>query len=198
MRGPNHLTLGIAIAVVCIVGGFFVMVNEDPPKPVERAVPARAEIERAVREGEVLRGPAGAPFALRYPDGWEPMDRDELQSVGGGALAGLRSDDNSGLLTVTVRPPIEGGVAAVQRDLPGQLRRAFDDAGAVTVRRLRVAAGPAVYASLRRGESGQLQSLLVLPDVGGQSYQVGAAIRPTARDVAAQVGVMLRTFDVDR
>jgi hypothetical protein len=196
MRGPNHVTLGIAIAVAFIGAGVLVMVNQDPPPAKVRTVPERSVIEREVREGEVLRGPRGAPFTLRHPDDWSPMDRDELQRVGGGALAGVRRADNSGLVTVTVRDAPAGGLDAVERDLPGQIAQSFDDAGKVSVRRLEVAAGPAVYASFERRESGQLQSLLVVPGAGRRTFQVGAAIRGTARDTAAQVGAMLRTFDI--
>ena len=37
--------------------------------------------------------------------------------------------------------------------------------------------------------------MLVVPD-GDRSYQVDAAIRPEARDAAAELGAMLRTFDI--
>ena len=61
---------------------------------------------------------------------------------------------------------------------------------------MRVAAGPALYASFVRERSGQIHSMLVVPEGRRRSYQVDAAIRPEAQDAAAEVGAMLKTFDI--
>ena len=95
-----------------------------------------------------------------------------------------------------MREPIRGGIASLRRTLPADLEQRFPDFRLVAIRQVRVAAGPALYTSFVREESGQIQTMLVVPQAGRRSYQVDAVIRSEAQDTAAQVGVMLGTFDL--
>jgi hypothetical protein len=196
MRAPSHKVVGVAIVLVAIAFGFSLMGRDDPPPPKVRKAPSAATIQRDLREGEVLDGPSRTPFALRHPDTWEALEEDEIPDGDPKPAGGLRRNDSSGLLTISVRGPIEGGIKTLERTLPDDLRARIPDFRLVAIRRVRVAAGPALYASFVREDSGQIQTMLVVPEGNVRSYQLDAAIRPEARDTAAEVGAMLRTFDI--
>ncbi len=196
MRPPNHKILGVSIVVVALVVGVLLMGNDDPPEPKVRKAESRAKIERDLRDGKVLTGPESAPFALRFTDDWTGLDAQQLAEQNPRPAAGLRRKDNSGLLTVSVRGPIRGGIGALRRTLPAELEQRFPDFRLVAIRQVRVAAGAALYTSFVREDSGQIQTMLVVPDGNRRSYQVDAVIRSEAQDTAAQVGVMLGTFDL--
>ena len=195
MSAPSNKVLGIAIVLVSVALGVALMGREsaDPPKPKSREADSRTAIERQLREGEILSGEADTPFRLRHPDDWVEIEKHQLPQSEPSPLAGLRRTNNAALLTVAVAGPVEGGLERLERDtrggdVPEGLRLR-------TVRRVRVAAGPALYAQYTREENGQIQTALVVPD-GDRSYRVDAVVRPEAEDAAAQLGAMLRTFDV--
>jgi hypothetical protein len=196
MGAPNNLVIGIAIVLVSVAFGISLMNTEEPPAPKVAKAPSRATIERELRAGDVLNGPAETPFALRHPDSWEALPEHEIPEGEPEPVAGLRRDDSSGLLTVSVRGPLPGGIAAREKTLRTELEQRLDDVRVTAVRRVRVAAGPALYASFVREDSGQIQTMLLVPEGNRRTYQLDAAVRPVAQDAAAELGAMLRTFDV--
>ena len=198
MQAPNHKVLGVAIVLAAVALGIVLMgqSDEEPPKPEVRKAESRSAIERDLRDGDVLAGPSPTPFVLRFTDDWAELDDEALGDGDPRPVAGLRRNDNSGLLTVSVRGPVRGGIASLRRTLPDELEQRFDDFRLVAIRQVRVAAGPALYTSFVREKSGQIQTMLVVPDGNRRSYQVDAVIRGEAQDTAAQVGVMLGTFQV--
>jgi hypothetical protein len=196
MSAPSHKIVGIAIVLVAVAFGFSLMGRDDPPPPEVRKAQSPATIERDLREGEVLTGPRDTPFSLRHPERWAVLEDDEIPEGDPQPAAGLRRNDSSGLLTVSVRGPVEGGIASMEKTLADDLERRIDDFRLTAIRRVRVAAGPALYASFVRERSGQIQTMLVIPEGNRRSYQIDAAIRPEAQDTAAEVGAMLRTFDI--
>ena len=195
MKAPNSTVLGIAIVLVTGAFGVAVMLEtvDDPPAPKVRTTPDRATIDRELREGEVLAGPEDTPFRLRHPDEWVEVEKHQLPQSDPSPLAGLRRTNNSALLTVSVDGPVEGGLARLERET--RRRGDGDDLRLRSVRRVRVAAGPALYASYTREAEGQIQIALIVPDAD-RSYRVDAVVRAEAKDAAAQLGAMLRTFDV--
>ena len=196
MSAPSNKILGIAIVLVTLALGFSLMGREDPPPPKVSKAPSRASIERDLREGEVLKGPPDTPFALRHPEKWEPVEEDQIPDGDPRPIAALRRNNSAGLITISVLGPVEGGIAAREKALRAELEQRVPDARVTAIRRVRVAAGLALYASFVRKDSGQIQTMLVVPEGNRRSYQVDAAIRPEAQDAAAELGAMLRTFDI--
>jgi hypothetical protein len=183
------------IAVGVTLG--WILIPKDPPDdPAADDTPSRQEILADLREGGTLTGPPSAPFSLRHTDDWTPLPREQLEGREPEPLAGLRRRDNSGALTVTEGGPVEGGIARLRRTLPATLRERFDDFRLVAIRRVRVQAGPALYTSFVRQRTNEIQTVLVVPDGNRRSFQVDAVIRGAAADTAAEVGVMLGTFDI--
>ena len=195
MSAPSNKIIGIAIVLVTAAFGFSLMGREDPPPPKVTEAPSRATIERELREGAVLRGPADTPFTLRHPERWEALEEDEIPDGDPKPIAGLRRNNSAGLLTVSVLGPIEGGIDAREKTLRTEIEERVTDARVTAIRQVPVAAGTALYASFVRERTNQIQTMLVIPDAD-RSYQVDAAIRPEAQDAAAELGAMLRTFDI--
>lgn len=195
MNAPNNKVVGIAIVLATAAFGFSLMGRDDPPPPKVSKAPSRATIERELREGEVLKGPADTPFTLRHPDRWEPLKETEIPEADPRPITGLRRNNSAGLLTVSVADPLEGGIAAQEKTLRADIERRVPDARVTAIRKVQVAAGPALYASFVRESNNQIQTILVVPD-GDRSYKLDAAIRPEAQDAAAELGAMLRTFDI--
>jgi len=197
MAAPNHKVLGVAIVLVAAALGFTLMGREDDraPEPTVRKAASRAEVERQLREGKVLSGPEETPFRLRYPDDWVEVETHQLPRTEPPPLAGLRRTNNAALLTVSVAGPVEGDLDRLARETRSQFENG-DDLRLRDIRKVRVAAGPALYASFTREKSDQIQTALIVPSGSERSYRVDAAVRPEAQDAAAQVGAMLRTFDI--
>jgi hypothetical protein len=196
MRPPSNKIAGVAIVLVAVALGVVLMGREDPPAPEIRKAPSRAQIQRELREGKVLAGPPTAPFTLRFTDDWVAVPLDDLPKGELRPVAGLRRTDNSALLSVAVAETEPGGIERLQTTLAATIERRYDDARRVAIRRVSVAAGPALYASFVREKTGQLQTTLVVPDDDRRSFEVDAVIRGERQDTAAQVGAMLGTFDV--
>src|SRR5688572_21703217 len=147
MSAPNNKVIGIAIVLVTAAFGFSLMGREDPPPPKVSKAPSRATIERDLREGEVLEGPADTPLTLRHPERWEPLEASEIPEADPRPIAGLRRNNSAGLLTVSVAGPVEGGLAEREKTFRADIERRVPDARVTDVRQVRVAAGPALYAS---------------------------------------------------
>jgi hypothetical protein len=110
-------------------------------------------------------------------------------------LAGLRRRDRSASIIISLGGPIEGGISSLERRLPRELERRFPDFRLQAIRRINVAAGPALYTSWVRSRSGQIQTNLVVPEGNKYSFSVDAVINPGANSASAEAGGMLRTFD---
>ena len=196
MKAPNSTVLGIAVVLISVSLGVVVMSREpDAPAPKDRQAASPAAIERQLREGEVLAGTDDTPFRLRHPDEWVEIEKHQLPKADPSPVAGLRRTNNAALLAVSVDGPVEGGLDRLERETRRRGDSDDEDLRLRAVRRVRVAAGPALYASYTRRSSKQIQTALIVPD-GDRSYRVDAVVRSEARDAAAQLGAMLRTFDV--
>ena len=181
-----------ALVVILLVTG--VIGGDDDGGSSE--VPTSEELVKELREGKILVGPSQAPFAMRYTNDWSLLEAEQLRTAGNTPpIAGLRRADSSGVLTVTLRGPIKGGIGSLEQRLPDELARRFDDFRLQTIRRIDVAAGEALFTSWTRTRSGRVQSQLVVPVSNKRSFSVDVVLAADARDAAAEVGSMFRTFD---
>jgi hypothetical protein len=133
-------------------------------------------------------------FSLVLPDGWRVLRAAELPTVPGEPAAVLRTTDGSGVVVVRERPALAGNDRSLTRDLTAQLGRRFAGMKPVTARTIALAGGPAYVYTFARPTAGRVQSLAVVPRAG-RTYTLDAVAGAGARDVAAQVGAILRSFD---
>jgi hypothetical protein len=181
----------VILLVTGVIGG-----DDDDDGGDEAKAPTPEQVVRELREGQVLIGPREAPFAMRYTNDWALLSSEQLREAGDQPpLAGLRRKDRSGVLSVTLRGPIKGGIGSLEERLPDELASRFDDFRLQTIRRIDVAAGPALYTSWVRTKSGRVQSQLVVPVSNKRSFTVDTVLNANAKDAAAEVGGMYRTFD---
>jgi hypothetical protein len=137
---------------------------------------------------------ADKTFSVVVPDGWRALSQAELRDVPGVPAAVLRRTDGSGLVVVRERPALARNRRSLTRDLTAQIARRFTGAEPVTSRTVRLAGGPVYVYTFARPTAGRVQSIAVAPRAG-RTYTLDAVAGAGARDVAAQVGAILRSFD---
>lgn len=185
-----------ALVVILLVSGVVGGSDDDDGKAADETVPTADQVAQELRDGKILTGSRQAPFAMRFTDDWVQVAPADLRtSDDDPPIAGLRRSDGSGLLTVTLRGPIRGGIGTVEKELPAELERRIPDIQLQRVRRIQVAAGPALYALWTRKKTGAVQSQLIVPVSNRRSFTVDVLLQPGAKDAPVEVGAMLRTFD---
>lgn len=138
---------------------------------------------------------ADRTFSVVVPDGWRALSRPELRRLPGGAPAAvLRRTDGSGVVVVRERRALAGNRRSLTRDLTAQIARRFTGAKPVTSRTVRLAGGPVYVYTFVRPAAGRVQSIAVAPRPG-RTYTLDAVAGAGARDAAAQVGAIVRSFD---
>jgi len=147
-------------------------------------------------------GDAGAParytardkaFSVVVPDGWRALRPAELRAVPGAPAAVLRRADGTGVVVIRERPALAGNGRSLTRDLTAQIARRFQGVRPVTSRTVGLAGGPAYVYTFARPTAGRVQSIAVAPRAG-RTYTLDAVAGAGARDVAAQVGAIVRSF----
>ena len=147
-------------------------------------------------------GDAGAParytagdkaFSVVVPDGWRALRPAELRAVPGAPAAVLRRADGTGVVVIRERPALAGNGRSLTRDLTAQVARRFKGVRPVTSRTVTLAGGPAYVYTFARPTAGRVQSIAVAPRAG-RTYTLDAVAGAGARDVAAQVGAIVRSF----
>jgi len=155
-------------------------------------------LPRALAEGDELRGPDGS-FTLRYPQGWQPLGREDL---GRGAerdaapIAGVRRGERGGVLLVEQRGRLETPLDQIEEDLTRRLRRSIDDFRFVSSDQVKLPAGDAVSYTFIRTGSGQVQNLVVIPK-GERTFTLNSVIGARAREAAREVAQMVRSFEAE-
>jgi hypothetical protein len=166
-------------------------------------VPALGAIVAAVALGghggdgaaPVRHTAADKTFSVVVPDGWRALSQAELRQVAGGTPAAvLRRTDGSGVVVVRERPALAGNRRSLTRDLTAEIARRFTGVEPVTSRTVRLAGGPVYVYTFARPTAGRVQSIAVAPRAG-RTYTLDAVAGAGARDVAAQVGAIVRSFD---
>jgi len=140
-----------------------------------------------------VEGPAETPYVLRYPPGWRKVQQRSLQKVDPPPALAIRRADHRGLVTLTVRGPLDGDLEELQRDFVSALSRRFADFELVTSRLLDVAGRPALYTSWTVREARRVHGTLLVP-TEDHSYALDAVIHLGAPDVAREVGDILGSF----
>jgi hypothetical protein len=173
-----------------------------PPRRALIAAAALAVVLAGAVAAVVLR-PDGEPaparlrtaaFSVVVPDGWRALRSAELRAVPGTPAAMLRRADGRGVVVVRERPALAGNARSLTRDLTAQLGRRLEGMRPVTARTVALPGGPAYVYTFARPSAGRVQSIAVTPRTG-RTYTLDAVAGAGARDVAAQVGAILRSFD---
>lgn len=146
---------------------------------------------------QTISGPPATPFELRYPAGWRKVSKGDLQrTVEETPAAAVRRADGRGVVTLTVRGPLNGSLDQLREDFAKALARRFDDFELVTSRQIQVeGAGVAMYTSWILRDQGRVHGNLTVP-VGDRSYTLDAALPAGATDVAREVGAIFGSFGV--
>jgi len=133
-------------------------------------------------------------FSLVLPEGWRAVRGAELAKMASAPTAALRRADGTGVVVVHERPALAGSSRSLTRDLTAQVKRRFRDVQPVSARTVALPGGPAYVYTFARPAAGRVQSIAVAPRAG-RTYTLDAVAGSGARDVAAQVGAILRSFD---
>jgi hypothetical protein len=136
---------------------------------------------------------ADRAFSVVLPDGWRALRPAALRSVASTPAAVLRRADGRGLIVIRSRPALAGNSRSLTRDLTAQLSRRFHGMKPVTARIVQLHGGPAYVYTFARPTAARVQSIAVAPRAG-RTYTLDAVTGAAARDVAAQVGAILRSF----
>jgi hypothetical protein len=132
-------------------------------------------------------------FSVIVPGGWRALRPAELRAVPGAPAAVLRRADGTGVVVIRERPALAGNGRSLTRDLTAQIARRFTGVRPVTSRTVTLAGGPAYVYTFARPAAGRVQSIAVAPRAG-RTYTLDAVAGAGARDVAAQVGAIVRSF----
>jgi hypothetical protein len=133
-------------------------------------------------------------FSLALPTGWRALRGAELAKVTSAPAAVLRRTDGTGLIVVHERPALKGSSRSLTRELSAQVKRRFRGVQPVSARTVALPGGPAYVYTFARPAAARVQSFAVAPRAG-RTYTLDAVAGSGARDVAAQVGAILRSFD---
>jgi hypothetical protein len=179
-RTPN-LRLIAAVAGAAIVLIAVAAVPALRPNGADTAKPARFQS-------------ADHTFSLVLPDGWRAVRGVEVAKMASAPTAVLRRADGTGVVVVHERPALAGSSRSLTRDLTAQVTRRFRGVQPVSARTVALPGGPAYVYTFARPAAGRVQSIAVAPRAG-RTYTLDAVAGSGARDVAAQVGAILRSFD---
>jgi hypothetical protein len=137
---------------------------------------------------------ATARFAISYPGrGWESLPQAELAKLPGKPAAVLRAADRSAAVIVREQPPVRGDLAKLGRALTPELKKRFEGFRPLSARIVRLAKGPALSYTFVRGQTGSVQSELIVP-AGARSYAVDVVTHRATPRTAAQAGASARSF----
>jgi hypothetical protein len=138
--------------------------------------------------------PADRAFSVVLPPGWRAAGAQELAATSSAPAAVLRRADRRGVVVVRKRPALARSSRSLTRELTVQLGRRFGGLKPVGARTVRLASGPAYVYTFARPSAGTVQSLAVAPGRGA-TYTIDAVASAGARDAAAEIGSIVRSFD---
>jgi hypothetical protein len=133
-------------------------------------------------------------FSLVVPSGWHALRGAELAKTPTAPVAVLRRTDGTGVVVVHERPALASSSRSLTRDLTTQVKRRFAGVQPVSARTVALPGGPAYVYTFARPAAGRVQSIAVAPRAG-RTFTIDGVAGSGARDVAAQVGAILRSFD---
>lgn len=138
--------------------------------------------------------PADRAFSVALPDGWRAATAGELRTVPSAPAAVLRRADRRGLVVIRRRPALKRSTSSLTRDLTAQLGRRFRGLKPVGARTVKLASGNAYVYTFARPSAGTVQSIAVAPR-RDRTYTIDAVASAGARDAAAEIGAIVRSFD---
>lgn len=142
-----------------------------------------------------LRGPSSDPFTIAYPDGWRPLDTEQLAAQPGDPLAVLRRDDGAGTLVVEREKPAPDDLQALATDTRRQFAERFDDFREERSRVVQVRAGRALLFSYVREKRRTAHAVVVVP-AGDHSYTLNTVVPLGNAESADQLAAMASSFDL--
>jgi hypothetical protein len=145
-------------------------------------------------ESGLVKGPPGNPFTIERPSGWRELSSTELDALPGSRLAVLRRKDGRGILIINKQTSTSHDFAKISSDLDSALTRSVPDFKKVSSHTVGVKAGNAFHYSYIRTRKGTANSVVVVPVNSGR-YTINVVVTGGAKDVARQVGAMIRSFD---
>jgi hypothetical protein len=160
---------------------------------VAAVVALRPHGDDAARQPARFRS-ADHKFSLALPNGWRALRGAELRGMPSAPAAVLRRADGTGVVVVHERPALASSARSLTRALTAQVRRRFRGVQPVSARTVALPGGPAYVYTFARPAAGRVQSIAVAPRAG-RTYTLDGVAGSGARDVAAQIGAILRSFD---
>jgi hypothetical protein len=137
---------------------------------------------------------ADRSFSVALPAGWRALSGRQLDAVPSAPAAVLRRADRRGLVVIRVQGALDRNARSLTQDLTRQLRRRFRGLRPVGARTIQLRSGPGYVYTFARPTAGTVQSIAVAP-LPDRTYTLDAVTGAEARDVAAQIGAIVRSFD---
>lgn len=164
----------LGAALLALVGA---MTNGEGGEGGERA--------RAARPSATWTAPDRS-FSIATPKGWKAV-------AAGPAATVLQRTDRRGLVVIRRRAAVRGSFAALTRTLTRRLDSKLPDFWPAGARVARLGTGRGLVYTFVRRDAGTVQSIVVAP-AGERSYTLDLVAPGDARDVARELGGMVRSF----
>jgi hypothetical protein len=144
---------------------------------------------------QVLEGPSGNRFTVRYPPNWKPLSKDELGLLAGSPITALRRKDRSGFVVIRAEKGRAGGdLNNFADELARTLKKRVPDFEGRSAKLIKVRSGKAFYLSYIRKRAGTLHSLVVVP-AGSKTYTLNTVSNGRAAQSAREIGGIVVSFD---
>lgn len=143
--------------------------------------------------GEV-HGPAGAPFTIDVPSGWDSLPADELAALPGSPLAVIRQTDGTGVIIVNTQPQTNASLSQLSEEVQRNLKKTIPDFKLAGAQTITVPAGEAASISYARTSRGTANTLLVVP-ADGRIYTLNSVVPAGENGAAQEAGEILKSFD---
>jgi hypothetical protein len=137
---------------------------------------------------------ADGSFSVAVPTGWKALTDRQLDDIPTTPAAVLRRQDRRGLVVIRRQPALKRSSRPLTEDLTRQLKQRFSGLEPVGARTIQLRTGPAYVYTFARPKTGTVQSIAVTA-MKDRTYTLDAVTGASARDVAAQIGDIVRSFD---
>lgn len=133
-------------------------------------------------------------FSVVVPQGWRALSDRQLDDIPTTPAAVLRRVDRRGLVVIRRQPALKRSSRPLTEDLTRQLKQRFSGLEPVGARTIQLRTGPAYVYTFARPKTGTVQSIAVTA-MKDRTYTLDSVTGASARDVAAQIGDIVRSFD---
>ncbi|MEA2267931.1 MAG: hypothetical protein QOD55_45 [Solirubrobacteraceae bacterium] len=178
VRTGRRRAIAVAVALVVLAGAVAAILAATSG---EQGAPRFQAVDRS--------------FSVALPEGWRALGDRELRAMPSAPAAVLRREDRRGMIVIQRRAALERSSRSLTRDLTRQLSRRFDGLQPVGARTVPLRSGTGYVYTFARPAAGTVQSIAVAP-AGDRTYTMDAVAGAGAPDVAAQIGAIVRSFDI--